>query len=134
MIDPNQIGEGELSEEQLIYRENILDHYKHPRNKHALQDAVKHQERNPLCGDTITAYLKIQEGRIVDVGFEGNGCAISQASMSMLTERLKGMTLEEIKRLGQAQVTEMLGIPIGIVRMKCAMLGLRTTQEAITHA
>jgi nitrogen fixation NifU-like protein len=131
-VDPNQIGEGMLTEDQLIYKENILDHYKHPHNKKHLEHAtVRHHAVNPSCGDTIDIALLIENEKIVDVGFTGSGCAISQASMSMLSEKILGMTLEEVEHLQQDDVLGLLGIPIGIVRMKCAMLGLRTTQEAL---
>ena len=90
-VDPDQIGEGELSEEQQIYKENILDHYKHPRNKQALSNpTVVHAAVNPSCGDTIQVALQINDGVVEEIGFEGKGCAISQASMSMLSEEIKG--------------------------------------------
>lgn len=130
--DASEIGEGDLTEEQLIYKENILDHYKHPHNKRTIDaPSAQHHDSNPLCGDTITMQLKMEGGRIIDASFEGKGCAISQASASMLTERLRGMGIDEAKALGQGHITAMLGIPVGIVRMKCAMLALRTTQKAI---
>lgn len=127
----DQIGEGELTEEQLIYKENILDHYKHPRNKRIIENAVTYKDLNPLCGDTIQVFLVIKNGEVEDIAFQGKGCAISQAAMSMLTEELKGKNLEEINRLQRDDILSLLNIPIGPVRMKCAMLGLRTTQKAI---
>jgi nitrogen fixation protein NifU and related proteins len=129
--DPGRIDDEDMSEDQLIYKENILDHYKHPRNKHELSPAQRHEEKNPLCGDVITVYLRTDGIAIHDISFEGKGCAISQASMSMLTERLKGVPVSEARALSKDDVLEMLGIPIGVVRMKCAMLGLRTTQAVI---
>ena len=127
----DQIGEGELTEEQLIYKENILDHYKHPHNKKHIDNPTKKQSGvNPSCGDSIDVSLVIKDGKIVDIGYRGNGCAISQASMSMLSDKVIGMTAEEVQHLQKDDVLELLGIPIGIVRMKCALLGLRTTQRA----
>jgi nitrogen fixation NifU-like protein len=131
-IDQSQIGEGELTEEQLIYKENILDHYKHPHNKRIMADCDVHcKDLNPLCGDTIEVYLKIADGRIADAAFQGAGCAISQASVSMLTDKLKGMAVADARALTRDDVLRMLNIPIGAVRMKCAMLGLRTAQSAL---
>jgi nitrogen fixation NifU-like protein len=81
-----------------LYQEIILDHYKHPHNAHAMADATHIAEgHNPLCGDDIKVFLKIQEGRIVDVSFVGEGCAISKASASLMTDRIKGKTLSELK-------------------------------------
>jgi nitrogen fixation protein NifU and related proteins len=128
----DEVGEGQLTEEQIIYRENILDHYKYPHNKKIIvSPTMKKHEVNPSCGDSIEVSLVVADGKIIDVGFQGNGCAISQASMSMLSEKIKGMTVDEVALLQREDVLEMLGIPIGIVRMKCALLGLRTTQEAL---
>lgn len=81
-----------------LYQEIILDHYKHPHNAHAMADATHIAEgHNPLCGDDIKVFLKIKEGRIVDVSFVGEGCAISKASASLMTDRIKGKTLSELK-------------------------------------
>lgn len=136
VIDESQIESEPLSEEQRIYKENILDHYRKPRNKRRIPDAQHAHDKNPLCGDEITVYVVVEDGVVSDVAFEGTGCAISQASMSMLTRKLTGMTEHEIRGLGQDYVLKMLNIPIGIVRRKCAMLGLRVTQKALegTHA
>jgi nitrogen fixation protein NifU and related proteins len=132
MIDPMQIGEGELTEEQLIYKENIIDHYRNPHNKRVIEEATAtYKDLNPLCGDTIQAFLLIENGVIKDISFTGKGCAISQASMSMLTDELKGKATQDVARLSRDYITGMLNIPIGPVRMKCAMLGLRVTQKAI---
>jgi nitrogen fixation protein NifU and related proteins len=131
-VDPAQVGEGVLSEEQLIYKENIIDHYKHPHNKKAIDNpTVKKYQVNPSCGDSIEVALIIKDDKIADVGFQGKGCAISQASMSMLSDKLKGMDVSEAQKLQREDILEMIGIPVGVVRMKCAMLGLRTTQEAL---
>src|SRR3989344_6756325 len=116
-----EIGEG--NEEDEIYKENVLDHFKNPRNKGFLKGAnIVHKELNPICGDEIKVYLKLQNNekrktknedyKIVDAKFEGHGCAISQASISMLTEKLKDMNIKDIMKIGQEEVLEMLGIKI----------------------
>ena len=109
-----------------FYREYILDHYKNPRNFGRLTNAdISHEEENPLCGDVIGIELKLRDGVIDDVRFHGRGCAISQASASLLTERLKGMSLEEARKIGKEDVLEELGIDISPARLKCALLSLK---------
>ena len=110
-----------------FYKENILDHYRHPRNTGTLEQPThSHEEHNPLCGDVIRIDLHINEDNIIDqVAFKGKGCAISQASASMLTEMIKGKTLEEAKKIGKEDILEALGIEIGPVRLKCALLSLK---------
>jgi nitrogen fixation NifU-like protein len=115
-----------------IYRENILDHYKNPRNRGTLeQPDVSYEDSNPLCGDVLRMDFKISGERIAQVRFSGHGCAISQAAASMLCERLQGMTLDEAKRLTREDVLEMLGIELGPVRLKCALLALKTLKAGI---
>ena len=110
-----------------IYREAVLDHYRRPRHRGTLERPdISYEDANPLCGDRIRMDLKIEDGRIADVRFSGEGCAISQAAASMLCERIAGATLEEAKRLTRDDVLEMLGIELGPVRLKCALLGLKT--------
>ena len=110
-----------------FYRENILDHYRQPRNTGTLADAThSHEENNPLCGDVIRIDLHVNEDDVIDkVAFSGKGCAISQASASMLTEMIEGKSLEEAKQIGKDDILEALGIDIGPVRMKCALLSLK---------
>lgn len=110
-----------------FYRENILDHYRHPRNAGKLEHPThSHEEHNPLCGDVIRMDLHVNEDNIIDqVAFAGKGCAISQASASMLTEMIQGKTLEEARQIGKEQILEALGIEIGPVRLKCALLSLK---------
>jgi nitrogen fixation NifU-like protein len=110
-----------------FYRENILDHYRQPRNTGTLADAThSHEENNPLCGDVIRIDLHVNENNIIDkVAFTGKGCAISQASASMLTEMIQGKSLAEAKQIGKDDILEALGIDIGPVRMKCALLSLK---------
>ncbi len=116
-----------------FYRENILDHYRHPHNKGELaQPTHTHQEDNPLCGDVIRIDLDVNENDVIDqVGFSGEGCAISQASASMLTEMLEGKTLEEAKQLGKEDILAALGIELGPVRLKCALLSLKVLKGAV---
>ncbi len=110
-----------------FYRENILDHYRQPRHKGTVDDAThSHDENNPLCGDVIRIDLHVNENNIIDqVAFSGKGCAISQASASMLTEMIEGKPLDEAKQIGKEDILEALGIEIGPVRMKCALLSLK---------
>jgi nitrogen fixation NifU-like protein len=110
-----------------FYRENILDHYRHPRNAGTLENAThSHEEDNPLCGDVIRIDLHVNDDNVIDeVAFKGKGCAISQASASMLTEMINGKTLDEAKQIGKDDILEALGIEIGPVRMKCALLSLK---------
>jgi nitrogen fixation NifU-like protein len=114
-----------------FYRDYILDHYRSPRNFGHLDrvDATA-EDLNPLCGDTITMELQVDDGKVSDVRFSGKGCAISQASASMLTEEIKGMKLEDVARLSKDIVLENVGIGISPTRMKCAMLGLRVLKSA----
>ena len=116
-----------------FYRENILDHYRHPHNKGELaQPTHTHQEDNPLCGDVIRIDLHVNENDVIDqVRFSGEGCAISQASASMLTEMLEGKTLEEAKQLGKEDILAALGIELGPVRLKCALLSLKVLKGAV---
>ena len=114
-----------------MYRDYILDHYKNPRNAGALPGATNsYHDSNPLCGDEITMALLIDEDRVKDVRFEGKGCAISQASASILTEEIKGKTLDEVKAIDRQHILENLGIPISPARVKCALLGLKTLKGA----
>ena len=114
-----------------LYRDYILDHYKNPRNAGELADATHHyHDTNPLCGDEITMFLKVEDERVTDVAFSGRGCAISQASASILTEEVKGKTLEELRSLDRDHVLTNLGITISPARIKCALLGLKTLKGA----
>ncbi len=114
-----------------FYRDYILDHYRSPRNFGTLErpDASA-EDLNPLCGDQIRIDLQLDGERISDIRFSGKGCAISQASASMLTESVKGMTLREAAQLGKESVLENVGIGISPTRMKCALLGLKVLKSA----
>ncbi len=111
-----------------FYRENILDHARHRRNWGLLEpNQFDHHEHNPLCGDSLRLTLKIDEnGVIQEVGWAGDGCAISQASASMLGEELVGMRLEDAKKLDKQVIFDMIGISLTINRVKCATLSLKT--------
>ena len=109
-----------------FYREYILDHYKNPRNFGRLENPdISHEEDNPLCGDVIGMDFNVKHGVIEDVRFHGRGCAISQASASLLTERLKGISLDDAKKIGKEDVLGELGIQISPARIKCALLSLK---------
>ncbi len=111
---------------QDLYMENILDHYENPRNKGRLEHPdISHEEDNPVCGDRIRIDLKVDDGVITDARFDGRGCSISQAAASMLIEDIVGKPLDEVKGYDKAHVLDLLGIPIGPVRMKCALLSLK---------
>lgn len=109
-----------------LYREAILDHYKHPRRKGHLENPdIHYHDHNPFCGDELTIELKVEDGIVVDAAFDGRGCAISQATASMLMEEIVGKSLEELKALDKEYILELLGIEIGPVRLKCALLSLK---------
>ena len=115
-----------MAADEQFYREYILDHYKNPRNFGRIEaPEVTHEEYNPLCGDMVGMDFRLREGVIEDVMFHGRGCAISQASASLMTERLKGMTLEEARQISKDDVLEELGIDISPARLKCALLSLK---------
>jgi nitrogen fixation NifU-like protein len=114
-----------------FYRDYILDHYRNPRNFGTLENAdVEAEDLNPLCGDQIRMQLKVDGDVVRDLRFSGTGCAISQASASMLTEAVKGMKLSDVAKLSKDVVLENVGIGISPTRMKCAMLGLRVLKSA----
>ena len=116
-----------------FYRENILDHYRNPRNKGHLENPThSHEEHNPLCGDVLHIDLHVNDEDVIEeVRFDGQGCAISQASASMLTEMVQGKTLEEAKLVGKEDILEALGIDIGPVRLKCALLSLKVFKAGV---
>jgi len=119
-----------------LYRELILDHYKNPRNHGLLEAADAQAEgQNPLCGDEISVSVRLGEGDVIeDVGFEGRGCAISQAATSMLTDLVKGKTAEDVASMPKEALLDELGIPLTPVRLKCAILGLGVLKLALHKA
>jgi nitrogen fixation NifU-like protein len=115
-----------------LYAEDILDHYKHPRHYgHLEHPSLTYHDSNPFCGDEITLELKIEDGRVADVAFSGQGCAISQASASMMTEEILGKSLDELKGWNKDNILELVGIPLGPVRLKCALLPLKALKAAV---
>lgn len=109
-----------------LYREAILDHYKHPRHKGHLENPdIQYHDHNPFCGDELTIELKVEDDKVVDVAFDGRGCAISQATASMLMEEIVGMSMDEVRALDKEYILDLLGIEIGPVRLKCALLSLK---------
>ncbi|MBI4239491.1 SUF system NifU family Fe-S cluster assembly protein [Candidatus Uhrbacteria bacterium] len=115
-----------------LYSEIILDHYRNPHHARLLQKpSVRVKEHNPLCGDTIELDLLIQNDHIENAGFKGTGCAISQASASMLMDMLIGKKVGSVKKLFSKQVIAMLGVPLSPARAKCALLPLVAAKHAI---
>ena len=117
-----------------VYREIILDHYKNPRGHGIIEDADASADgQNPLCGDEVSIYVAFGEDgeTIEEVKFSGRGCAISQAATSMLCEKIVGMPLDEVKKLSRQDVLDMLGIDLGPVRLRCALLGLKTLKAGV---
>lgn len=115
-----------------LYREAILDHYRYPRNKGHLENPdVAYHDHNPFCGDEITLELKIKEGRVAEAAFDGRGCAISQAAASMMTEEIIGKSLEDLRRWSKDDILDLLGIEIGPVRLKCALLPLKALKAGV---
>ncbi len=115
-----------------IYAENLVENYERPHNKRILDNAsISMHEDNPSCGDEITVYLKIEDGKVADVGFDGDGCAISMGSASMMTDFIKGKSLAEIEKMGKDTVVGVIGVDPGIARMHCATLSLRAIKDAV---
>jgi nitrogen fixation NifU-like protein len=132
-----------------LYKEVILDHYKSPRNKGPLQGAtVSLHKNNPLCGDEITIHARLGDGSVAEISFEGQGCSISQASVSMLTEAVAGKSLEDAAALARefrgmmegsvepdedelGDLMALKGVVKYPVRIKCAVLGWDVLQEAL---
>lgn len=115
-----------------LYAQNVMDHYKNPHNVGQLEDpSAEHREVNISCGDKISVNLLIEDDLLVDIKFIGSGCAISQASVSILTDFVKGKSLQEILDLTEQDIQQMLGVPISYRRTKCALLSLLTIKNAV---
>ena len=118
-----------------LYRDYILEHYRRPHNFGPLEaPTASYEGSNPLCGDRITMQLAVRDGIIERVGFTGRGCAISQASASLLTDEIKGKPLADVARMGSDEVLDLLGIEISPARLKCAVLSLDTLQHALAES
>ena len=117
-----------------LYREHILDHYANPRNQGTLDDAdISCEWDNPVCGDVVRIDLRLENGRVSEARFSGQGCVISMASASMLTEEILNKTVEELKALQDEDIFSMLGITLGPVRAKCGLLPLQVLQKGLAR-
>jgi nitrogen fixation NifU-like protein len=117
-----------------LYREHILDHYANPRNRGTLDDAdVSCEWDNPMCGDVVRIDLRMENGRVSEARFGGQGCVISMASASMLTEEILGKTIEELKALQDEDMFRILGVPLGPARAKCGLLPLQVLQKGLAR-
>lgn len=116
-----------------LYRDNIIDHYKNPRYRgHLDPNDIHFEDDNPLCGDHIEITLQVDEaGKVKDGRFDGKGCAISQASADLLIESIIGKPIEEVKQLSKQNILDMLGIELGPVRLKCALLSLKVLKAGV---
>ncbi len=120
---------------QEIYKEHILDLYKNPHNKGKLNNPThEFSKNNPLCGDEIKVQLIIKNNKIIDVKFSGQGCAISQASASLLTDKIKNSSINQIKKFSKKDILNLLKIPISYTRIKCALLPLDAIKGALKSA
>lgn len=115
-----------------MYREQILDHFKNPHNYGKMDNpSVTIKEHNPSCGDIVEIQVLVENGKIADIKFHGNGCAISQAATSMLTDEIKGKTTDKIKNMNKDDILEMLGISVSPARLKCALLSLKGIKKGL---
>ena len=117
-----------------LYRDFILEHYRNPHNKGYLDPHDLHfADSNPTCGDEMSMTLRLDETgvAIADVAFDGRGCAISQASASIMTDTLRGQTLEQVRAMNPKDLLDELGVPIGPARLKCALLAYKVLQGAV---
>jgi nitrogen fixation NifU-like protein len=117
-----------------LYREQILDHYGHPRNEGTLEDPdISYERDNPICGDSVRLDIRLQDGKVGQARFTGQGCVISMASASMFTEEIQGKTIAELKAMDDRHMFKMLGIDLGPSRANCGVLPLRVLQEALAQ-
>lgn len=122
------------SMEQTLYKEELLDHYRHPRNHGSLSDAtVIAQTLNPSCGDHIQLYAAFDGEKLSAIRFTGKGCVISQAAASMLTEQIIGLSLEHLEALDKDVMLNLVGIPLGPTRLRCALLALEALHRAVAQ-
>lgn len=120
----------DLGGDQGLYLENVLDHYRAPHNFGPLAEATfSHREMSLSCGDALELAVKLDDaGRVADAKFQGSGCALSVAAASMLTDYIKGRTVAELQALSQEDVFKLLGFEVGVSRLRCALLGLKTLE------
>jgi nitrogen fixation NifU-like protein len=115
-----------------IYREIILEHSRNPKNRGELDPAdFTYQDVNPMCGDEIRIDVRVEDDHVSEIRFSGRGCAVSQASASILTEMVEGMSLDHVKAIGKEELLEEIGIPVSMARMKCALLGLKVLKAGV---
>lgn len=116
-----------------LYREVIIEHYKNPSHRGKLEPHdISFADNNPLCGDHIQIDLRVgDDGLVTDARFDGHGCAISQASADLLVESIIGKPLDDVKKLNKESVLELLGIDLGPVRLKCALLSLKVLKAGV---
>lgn len=120
--------------DETIYKENILDHYSYPHNKQKMKNpTTKGEGLNANCGDEMTLYLKIDDDKVKEASFIGEGCAISLAGASMLTDKIKGMGIKELKTITPGTIYTMLGIHISPSRTNCALLAYEALGNSIKH-
>jgi nitrogen fixation NifU-like protein len=120
-----------------LYRDFILEHYRNPHNRGVLDPHDLHfADSNPTCGDELSMTIRLDDAKaaVADVAHDGRGCAISQASASILTDELRGLSLDELKAIDPRDVVENLGVPIGPARLKCALLAYKVLQGAVIGA
>lgn len=119
---------------EVLYREHILDHYRHPRNEGVLENAdISHKLDNALCGDVIRLDIKLKDGVVSEARFSGRGCVISIAAASMLTEEIVGKSVTELRAYRDEDMFRLLGITLGPVRARCALLPLQVLKEGLSR-
>ncbi|CAN5625405.1 SUF system NifU family Fe-S cluster assembly protein [soil metagenome] len=115
-----------------IYREIIMDHFRNPRNRGTLDPHdFTYEDVNPLCGDEVRIDVRVENDRVKEIAFSGRGCAVSQASASILTEMVEGLPLDEVKAITKDDLLEEIGIPVSPARLKCALLSLKVLKAGL---
>ncbi|MDD5103115.1 MAG: iron-sulfur cluster assembly scaffold protein [Candidatus Peribacteraceae bacterium] len=115
-----------------LYAEHILEHHRHPRHKSPIANrTIEHAENNPACGDTLALELKIKKGKIEAAGWNGSGCALSQAGISMLLEKITGMSVSDVEKFSPKDMRSLLGVPLTTRRLQCAFLPLLALHNAL---